>query len=469
MEVDKNKKNKRNKKKRSKQAAKQIESATHDTRESASNSQSNVLERGEDNNYHQIAQATDDQDDVGEHLDADKEGALPFCFEGRNLAEMGENFRLDRETSFLEQVKELQSEKDALAEKEASQNVKIQQLQNEKYGSMMNETILKEKLMQLEKENNALIEKVVRFEEKIKSMKEETAALSLQEGNLQEKIRQMERERDSWIQNENTAKESIANLIDEKAQLKAQVIELEQTRRIVTEEKQQLQEVISKLRSQITNLDSSACISNSSMNYKVGSEEEMKYTIEAALTLIEKLVAEKSELVEKVNELHAKHDQGEVRRMEHFSSVGSLHGAIPGDGSTFTPALVVGDCDGNRTAPVTSSESKASEVVQILGSNQSLEDGIVEDKRNGEHMNLSDGYGVGVTTSEMEGDEIVQIPLHENEDVEETNMLLGENDESADVPLMDAPLIGAPFRLITFVARYVSGADLVNKDAGRLG
>ncbi|RLN21713.1 uncharacterized protein C2845_PM07G27980 [Panicum miliaceum] len=37
------------------------------------------------------------------------------------------------------------------------------------------------------------------------------------------------------------------------------------------------------------------------------------------------------------------------------------------------------------------------------------------------------------------------------------------DDEIDEVPFSDAPIIGAPFRLISFVARYVSGADLVNQ------
>lgn len=64
--------------------------------------------------------------------------------------------------------------------------------------------------------------------------------------------------------------------------------------------------------------------------------------------------------------------------------------------------------------------------------------------------------------------EIVQIPLDENEaqdlDLEaQASSSTNEGDES--VPLTDAPMTGAPFRLISFVAKYVSGADLVNPGA----
>lgn len=57
--------------------------------------------------------------------------------------------------------------------------------------------------------------------------------------------------------------------------------------------------------------------------------------------------------------------------------------------------------------------------------------------------------------------EIVQIPLDDNE-VQDSDFHDDTNVEN-DVPITDAPLIGAPFRLISFVAKYVSGADLVEQ------
>jgi hypothetical protein len=63
-------------------------------------------------------------------------------------------------------------------------------------------------------------------------------------------------------------------------------------------------------------------------------------------------------------------------------------------------------------------------------------------------------------SSEPDAEEIVQIPLDDNE-VPDVEM---QAEDKSGVPLTDAPLIGAPFRLISFVAKYVSGADLVSKD-----
>ncbi|KAK7294896.1 hypothetical protein RJT34_17795 [Clitoria ternatea] len=58
--------------------------------------------------------------------------------------------------------------------------------------------------------------------------------------------------------------------------------------------------------------------------------------------------------------------------------------------------------------------------------------------------------------------EIVQIPLDDNE-VLEPELQDAENVENDVVPITDAPLIGAPFRLVSFVAKYVSGSDLVDQ------
>jgi hypothetical protein len=58
--------------------------------------------------------------------------------------------------------------------------------------------------------------------------------------------------------------------------------------------------------------------------------------------------------------------------------------------------------------------------------------------------------------------EIVQIPLDADE-VQDLELQSAENVKKEAVSLTDAPMIGAPFRLVSFVARYVSGADLVNK------
>ncbi|KAG1338927.1 putative ninein [Cocos nucifera] len=58
-------------------------------------------------------------------------------------------------------------------------------------------------------------------------------------------------------------------------------------------------------------------------------------------------------------------------------------------------------------------------------------------------------------------DDIASVPLDEIQIHEEDLQGRKNIEKPPEVPLSDAPLIGAPFRLISFVAKYVSGADLV--------
>jgi hypothetical protein len=60
--------------------------------------------------------------------------------------------------------------------------------------------------------------------------------------------------------------------------------------------------------------------------------------------------------------------------------------------------------------------------------------------------------------------------VHPLQDVEINEEVVASSDERTEaVPLSDAPLIGAPFRLFSFVAKYVSGSDLVNQTSSKSG
>lgn len=97
----------------------------------------------------------------------------------------------------------------------------------------------------------------------------------------------------------------------------------------------------------------------------------------------------------------------------------------------------------------------------------SVEGVPVKEERNGLSNSDSHHADVIIPNSSIsdESSEIVQIPLDENEVVGDSELQADETDENVGVPLTDAPLIGAPFRLVSFFARYVSGADLVDKNS----
>ncbi|KAL8526427.1 hypothetical protein ACS0TY_015576 [Phlomoides rotata] len=520
MPDDKKNKNKnRNKKNNNRQATKPTESVTVDATESTSDSQSQVQEagNGNDDQVSVIVDAT--KDDIA-HTNADRDEHFANDNGVTNSAEAEKQYWLDREATFEDKIKELQAEKDAQiqkealleekikqlskdkdenSEKEASLKEKLKQLQDEKDVSMQNEASQKEKLIQLEYEKDALIQKEGSLEQKLQQLQreidvhlqkeacleskilqlegekdswikkegdfeakinqfvDEAALLNLKMVSLEQKIKQMERERDSWILKENVANESVASLTSDNTKLQAQVIELEQSRESLLNEKRQLEETISILQSRINNLE---------IDNKVTSEHgDTKYNVEDANALVDKLIFENSELVEKMSELYAMLDQRGGKTEQSFS-VGSDLGAVTAqftdiaNGPDLTSDLAIGD------PHASGSISEVNKTIPISESTQSLEELMVNDQRNRELVNIADDLGVSNSSEIIEADEIVQIPLDENE-VKETNSEVAQNDEEIDVSLVDSPLIGAPFRLISFFASYVSGADLVNKSTGK--
>lgn len=140
-------------------------------------------------------------------------------------------------------------------------------------------------------------------------------------------------------------------------------------------------------------------------------DEEMKTQLESARGLIEKFVFENEKLIEKVN---------------------SLNGEMT---TTDDPMVTNSEVDDETSDTETTTDDK-----------------IMESMKKDDVNRVS-----------MASGEIVQIPLDESDVLLERK---GGGDVDVDmdvVPLIDAPLIGAPFRFISLVARYVSGADLVEK------
>ncbi|XP_020553269.1 uncharacterized protein LOC105174685 isoform X6 [Sesamum indicum] len=459
--MEEDKKKKKNKKKKNKQATKPTENVTLDARESASGSQGHVSYIGQENG--QVSRTI--ENDTGGHIVVDRDEHLANGLEGTNLAKAEKQSWLDKEASFQEKIKELQAEKNAQTKKEALLKEKINQLLNEKDENSQKEGCREQKIQRLQREMDAHLQKEAGLEEKIDRLVEEAAFLNLKGVSLQEKLRRLEKERDSLILKENSAKESITRLTSDNTNLQAQVTELELSREGLLKEKQQLTEIVSSLKLEINNLKNAAGFPQSSENNKATCEDGgVNYQIEAARALVEKLISENSELVVKVNELYAELDRSGART-EYVFSTGSVPGAQSADiagGSVLKPDWAVGADDRHRTAQVTDSIYDATQMMPFSGSNQSLEDIMIEDQRNSKHVNQNGDSELAKFVEISEADEIVQIPLDENE-VRETNIEVAQLDEEIDVPLTDAPLIGAPFRLISFVARYVSGADLVNR------
>ncbi|XP_022890880.1 COP1-interactive protein 1-like isoform X5 [Olea europaea var. sylvestris] len=366
--------------------------------------------------------------------------------------------------SLDERIKHMEKEKDSRVQKQDSLEEKIKQLLKGKDAYLQKEAALEKKILQLESEKDLWLKKEVGFEEKTNKLENEVAILNLRGASLDEKIKHMEKERDTWVQKQNSTEEAIATLENDNTKLRAEMMKLEESRRrSLLQENHLLSENISSLQSQINKLESSAAFSHFSMEKNVLTSEngDADYQIEAARPLIENLITENAELVEKVSELYSElEERGAKMELSSFVDSDPMDVIPQSPNVADTSALVMDPTVG--TAYSTDSTSEAVKMTFVSReSTESFEDVLIKEA----HVDAKDG-NAHANSSYLESDEIVQIPLDESEVMDASDLETGENDKKIGVPLSEAPLIGAPFRLISFVARYVSGADLVDQKSG---
>ncbi|CAL5390036.1 unnamed protein product [Camellia sinensis] len=459
------KKKKKNKKKKNKQTKTTGDVVTHGIGESTYEDQNHVIEH---NHHYQVLETTDVQNEgpkTDVDLDLDRR-----CINGTKdsiataqssvFSEAEKLYWMDKGASLEETIKKIQKENDTHIQKGACLEEKITTLQKENAAHIQKEASLEETIKNLQKENDTHMQKEAGFEEKINKLIDETAILSLKG---------------------NSTKETVDSLSGDNTRLQAKVMELEESGNYLLRENQQLAESMSGLQSQIQNLEKSIASAHTSTMQPMHASggEDTNTQMDAAQQLVEKLVTENAELVEKVNELYVELDQQGVTSdlspdvgseltagtaekiyvadsISEFSKRTSAYDERP-DSPKHVLIKDTSDCgDGVN----------AEDIAHIAGSiADSMEDvAIKAEGDDGEYIYAKDTAVIPNSPDTVDSEEIVQIPLDENE-VGDPGLQLTHDDQTIHVPITDAPLIGAPFRLISFVARYVSGADLVSKSS----
>ncbi|XP_015897903.3 binder of USO1 and GRH1 protein 1 isoform X7 [Ziziphus jujuba] len=438
------KKKKKNKKKKNKQTKNVAEEVVVGRGETSSVDQNHS--NGKDDQG-QVSEAADVRNDVHD-VDADLHRHQPNGTECSTLAESEQQQWLQRVATLEEIIKQLQTEKDMHIQREATFEDAVKQLQDENNSHLQKAASLEMKIRQLQDEKDSLLQKEVQvgLEEKINRLTDEKITWDLKEASLQERIKHLEGEKDSLMLKEDITKESIANLNHDIARLRVQVLELEESRNNVLQENQQL---VAQLQLQIKDFETISSTQPSDEVTKQPSElEDLNSQVEAACALVEKLITENADLVEKVNELYVELDRHTA--IARLSSTASA----PDPMSPVTTSV-----------PDPLSPIKENTVSISIQKSDSVEGIPVKEERNGISKTDSDHADEILKSSTSDASsEIVQIPLEENA-VRDLELQVAETDTEAVVPLSEAPLIGAPFRLVSFVARYVSGSDLVNRNS----
>ncbi|KAJ4704206.1 kinesin-1-like isoform X2 [Melia azedarach] len=347
----------------------------------------------------------------------------------------------EKVSTFEETIKYLQKENDLHMQKEATLEETIKQLRSENDSLIQKEVGLDMNIAKLQSEKDAWLKKESELEEKISQLMDETSSLNVKRTSLEEKIKLLEAERDSWIRMESISRDTIASLNIDVTRLRMQVTDMEESRNNLIQENHQLKEDMSSLQLQ----------TSSEVKKRTSEQEDFNTQMEAACALVDKLITENVELVEKVNELSVKLDNQIV--------------ASPPSSSIKKDPMITTISD---ALPM----SESSENIPTLNQLEcSREVAAIKEERNGVNHMHAEPAAVVINSSEPDNSgEIVQIPLDDNEvrDVESQQQVVEDNGE-AGVPLTDAPLIGAPFRFVSFVAKYVSGADLVSNNSSNLG
>nr|GMC46942.1 golgin subfamily A member 6-like protein 6 [Ipomoea batatas] len=264
---------------------------------------------------------------------------------------------------------------------------------------------------------------------------------------------------------QNLMETTISSLNTRNAFLQTGVKELEELRNSTALENQLLKVTVNTLQSQVQALEKSAASSSTGRKMHTSENGEVNSEMEATHAVVQKLIAENSELVEKVNELYIELQRRDsVKELSSSPMTGNAESTYNTNTTYITNSSSLGlelmseTANGREISSADNPALISTEVLPVSKSMiQSTEDANDKAKMNG----LDKANGV-------ESSEIVQIPLDETEadEAKESEIIPDDQKTTAEgVPLSDAPLIGAPFRLISFMARYVSGADLVDKDS----
>ncbi|XP_038906167.1 myosin-6 [Benincasa hispida] len=302
------------------------------------------------------------------------------------------------------------------------------------------------KLVEYESEKHSWLQKEAALMDKIRSLQEDKTALDLEGARLLDTIELLERDKASLILNEKSSWETIVDKNKDISRLQAQVVELEEQRRDLLQENKQLTENVADYQSKLLNLERKLSSTYMHSSGRV-TKEMLSSQVDAARILVDKLITENAELIGKVNGLFVELQR--VTKTELSSGVEPDQMAKEATGTaTFNdpePPLILNS--------VTSSKSlDALESVPIH--NHSIGSDFVD---------LDNDFLASKSSMPMAAGEIEQTPLHEIEDRNRDRELPATGSDEQDVLLSDAPLIGAPYRLISFMAKYVSGADLVGK------
>lgn len=274
---------------------------------------------------------------------------------------------------------------------------------------------------------------------------------------LQEQINKLEAEKNIWSKKEGTLEERIKHLQDEvcscaqrELSLEVKIGDLQSINAMLTLREDGLEERIKKVEEMNLSFALEEVMElKESRDSLAQVNEHLTERISALESCIQHLdmVLEEIKSHQKAAEVSAKPDILNEEQPEKVSEIHVeplQHSEIPDSEATVKHSSELQEkfLDSQITA----------KALQSLSVNGSDDFGSLNQLQQIQLLGLDDS---------RISEDVVSVPL--DDIIQELQPAEAKPDIEPTVPISDAPLIGAPFRLISFVTRYVSGADLVDR------
>ncbi|KAF3794367.1 hypothetical protein EJ110_NYTH02249 [Nymphaea thermarum] len=353
-------------------------------------------------------------------------------------------------------------------------------------------------LTRLESEKNSWLEKKAMLEVELARLESEKKCWLEKEACLEEHIGILKGEKKAWTLEESSIKEMVARLSEANTIFQTEVKELNSTKDQLLQERLELISRINDLELHIQQLSKLTFHAESQI---LPQDDDHSVHRGGSNALVEKLMTQNVKLMGEVNELHIRIDQLKSSSMAvniaEFPTSSVIPTQLPGETSALkssqqieVPTVTSFDASASMTptfrgsAPIhidTSPVQIASFPATIPThmhppqSSEKADSPLPMNSHLPNHVEQGSENNViprEVISSRIQFDE-VPVTYDNIEIVEEAEAESKASEEKPstelvveerEVPLSDAPLIGAPFRFLGFVARYVSGADLLKPE-----
>ncbi|KAM0867218.1 hypothetical protein ACQ4PT_042142 [Festuca glaucescens] len=299
-------------------------------------------------------------------------------------------------------INQLEDEKSLWLQKVNMMESELEKLHNKVGYHAQDEVLLEEKLNNLQNGYNMLVKKEEVLDNKVKCIEDVNGVLTHQETSLKERL--------NGLEEINKA-------------LQEQVKVLDEASKTTVEENQRLVISVDELESRLQTLEAKIALTEASMTKEAPENEVMDQT-DLAGSLLHKQTGPTT-MISKGNELIAERGLNSplTVTLDNFPISSYANNHEDGTSGHF---------------PEATSSNGGDEILIDVDARQ--------------------GFDEPRTTGE-----IVPVPLDDIQIHEDGPQPPGSAIDTDEVPFTDAPIVGAPFRLISFVAWYVSGADLVNQ------